>query len=82
MKTKNITILAVDDSEDDQALITLAFRQNGVSCPINWVGRGDEAIAYLKGDGKFSDRSRFAYPTFVMTDLKMPGGMGSRFCSI
>jgi CheY-like chemotaxis protein len=76
MKTKNITILAIDDSDDDQALITLAFRHNGVTCPINWVGSGDEAIAYLKGEGKFSDRSRFAYPTFIMTDLKMPGGDG------
>ena len=76
MKTKNITILAIDDSEDDQALITQAFRLNGVTCPINWVGSGEEAIAYLKGEGKFSDRSRFAYPSFVMTDLKMPRGDG------
>ena len=76
MKTKDITILAIDDSEDDQALITRAFRQNGLTCPINWVRNGDEAIAYLKGEGRFSDRSRFAYPTFVMTDLKMPCGDG------
>jgi two-component system response regulator len=76
MKTKDITILAVDDSEDDQTLITRAFRQNGVICPINWVGGGVEAIAYLKGEGKFSDRVKFAYPSFVMTDLKMPIGDG------
>jgi CheY-like chemotaxis protein len=76
MKTKNITILAIDDSEDDQTLLTRAFRQNGVTCPINWVGGGEEAIAYLMGEGKFSDRSRFPYPSFVMTDLKMPCGDG------
>jgi CheY-like chemotaxis protein len=76
MKTKYITILAIDDSEDDQALITRAFRMNGVTCPINWASSGEEAIAYLKGDGQFSDRSRFPYPTFIMTDLKMPGGDG------
>ena len=74
MKTTNITILAIDDSEADQELITLAFRQNGVTCTINWASSGDEAIAYLKGEGKFSDRSGFAYPTFIMTDLKMPKG--------
>jgi len=76
MKTKNITILAIDDSKDDQELITRAFRENGVTCPINWVDCGEEAIAYLKGEGQFSDRSRFAYPSFVMTDLKMPRGDG------
>ena len=76
MKTKNFTILAIDDSVNDQQLITRAFRQNGVTCPINWVGSGEEAIAYLLGEGKFSDRSRFAYPSFVMTDLKMPRGDG------
>ena len=76
MKTKNITILAIDDSVDDQTLIDRAFRQNGVTCAINWVNGGYEAIAYLKGEGKFSDRSRFPYPSFVMTDLKMPAGDG------
>jgi CheY-like chemotaxis protein len=76
MRNKTITILAIDDSEDDQVLITRAFRQNGVTCPIEWVSSGEEAIAYLKGNGKFFDRARFPYPTFVMTDLKMPGGDG------
>jgi two-component system response regulator len=76
MKSTTFTILAADDSEDDRLLITRAFRQNGVTCPINWVQSGEEAIAYLKGEGKFSDRKAFAYPSFVMTDLKMPRGDG------
>jgi CheY-like chemotaxis protein len=33
---------------------------------------GVEAIAYMMGEGKYADRSKFAYPTFIMTDLKMP----------
>ena len=76
MKTKNITILAIDDSEIDQELITRAFRKNGVSGPIYWVSCGDDAIAYLKGVGQYADRSRFGYPNFIMTDLKMPNGDG------
>ena len=28
------------------------------------------------GEGKFSDRKKFPYPTFVVTDLKMPGEDG------
>jgi CheY-like chemotaxis protein len=76
MKNNHVTILAVDDSLDDQELITRAFRQNGVTCPIHWASGGDEAIAYLRGEGKFSDRERYAYPSFLMTDLKMPRGDG------
>ena len=76
MKTKNITILAIDDCGIDQELITRAFRNNGVSGIINWVSCGDEAIAYLKGGGQYADRTRFGYPNFIMTDLKMPNGDG------
>jgi CheY-like chemotaxis protein len=76
MKTRDITILAIDDSRDDQDLITRAFRMNGVTCHISWASSGNEAIAYLQGEGQFSDRSRFPYPTFIMTDLKMPNGDG------
>jgi len=37
------------------------------------VTSGHEAVAYLKGEGKYSDRDVFGYPDFVLTDLKMPG---------
>jgi CheY-like chemotaxis protein len=30
----------------------------------------------MKGEGKFADRVKFAYPTFITTDLKMPGADG------
>lgn len=76
MKTKDITILSVDDSSDDQLLISRAFKANGVTRPIVWVSSGEEAIAYLKGAGRFSDRALFPYPSFIMTDLKMPKGDG------
>jgi CheY-like chemotaxis protein len=76
MKQRIPTILGVDDAPDDQALITLAFRKNGVTCPILWTRSGEEAISYLKGEGQYADRSAFPYPTFVMTDLKMRDGDG------
>ena len=66
----------VEDDPDDQALISLAFRQNGVTTDIQCLKGGEEAIAYLKGDGEYSDRARFPYPSFIMTDLKMPVGDG------
>ena len=40
------------------------------------MASGAQAIAYMMGDGKFADRQKYAYPTFIMTDLKMPDGDG------
>ena len=76
MKKFHATILIVDDDENDQMFILRAFRKIGVTDPIHAVNGGDEAIAYMKGEGKYADRVKFAYPTFIITDLKMPKGDG------
>ena len=76
MKKYHATILIVEDDRNDQFLIVQAFKAIGVTDPIQVVGDGAEAIAYMMGKGKYSDRKKFAYPTFVITDLKMPKGDG------
>jgi len=76
MKNYHTTILIVDDDHNDLVLIEQAFRDIGVNDPIHLITGGREAIAYMTGEGKFSDRSRYAYPTFITTDLKMPGADG------
>ncbi len=65
--------MVVDDDLNHLHLIEAAFRANGVEDPIHLIGGGREAIAYMMGEGRYSDRSRYAYPTFITTDLKMPG---------
>src|SRR6185436_4838404 len=72
MKKYFATILVVEDDKNDHFLIERALRAAGVLGPIHVVGDGAEAIAYFMGEGKFADRQTYAYPTFVMTDLKMP----------
>src|SRR5690349_4005018 len=72
MKKYFATILVVEDDANDQVLIEKALRTAGVAGPMHMVGDGAEAIAYMMGEGKYADRSVFAYPTFIMTDLKMP----------
>ena len=47
-----------------------------MTVPIQMVSDGGEAIAYILGEGKYSDRKKFAYPTFIITDLKMPKADG------
>jgi CheY-like chemotaxis protein len=76
MKRTHLTILLVDDAPDDLFLIETAFRDAGIHDPIRTVESGEEALAYLNGNGKFGDRSKFEFPSFIITDLKMSNGDG------
>jgi len=76
VKKFHATILIVEDDKNDQFLIEHAFRKLGVTDPIQIVNDGAEAIAYMMAEGKYADRAKFAYPTFIMTDLKMPRADG------
>ena len=72
MKNLQPTILVVDDSPDDQTLIKHVLKKIGVTDPVHVLSNGVEAIEYMMGEGKYADRKKYAYPTFIMTDLKMP----------
>lgn len=73
MKKANPTILVVDDDANDLLFIQAAFKSVGVTSHCHIINGGNEAIAYLTGEGKYADRALYAYPDFVITDLKMPG---------
>jgi CheY-like chemotaxis protein len=66
------TILLVDDTENDRILMRAAFKKANLNCPLLELQNGEEAIAYLKGDGPYRDRSHFPLPTVVLLDLNMP----------
>ena len=66
------TILLVDDSENDLALMRIAFKKAGYNSPLQEVHNGEEAIAYLQGDGPYSDRDKFPLLTVMLLDLNMP----------
>jgi CheY-like chemotaxis protein len=76
MKKGTPTILVVEDDSNDQFMLMRGFKKIGVTTPIHVVNNGLEAISYMMGEGKFANRAEFAYPTFIMTDLKMPGADG------
>jgi CheY-like chemotaxis protein len=76
MKKYHSTILIVDDEATDRIFIERAFRAIGVKDPIHAVDDGRTAIAYMQGEGIYANRDLYAYPTFVTTDLKMPGADG------
>jgi CheY-like chemotaxis protein len=69
-------ILLVDDDENDVMFTTIALQRAGVSCPVQVVKNGREALAYLSGEGKFADREQYPVPYLVFLDLKLPFIMG------
>jgi len=66
-------ILLAEDREDDILLIRKAFQVANISNPVFVVRDGDEAISYLLGTGKYSNRAEFPLPDLLLLDLKMPG---------
>lgn len=73
----SLPILVAEDDENDVALLLRAVKKGGFNNPIQMCRDGEEALEYLRGAGRFSDRSEFPFPNIIITDLKMPrkGGL-------
>ena len=70
------TILLVDDSENDLMLMRAVFKKVGFGGSLHEVHNGEEAMAYLKGEGAYHDRRQFPLPTVMLLDLNMPKRSG------
>ena len=66
------TILLVDDSENDLFLMSRAFEKADFKSPLQTVHNGEQAIAYLKGEGVYNDRNHYPLPMVMLLDLNMP----------
>ena len=66
------TVLLAEDDPDDVLLTQLAFERARLANPLQVVRDGEEAIAYLSGEGAFADRDRFPVPILLLLDLQMP----------
>jgi CheY-like chemotaxis protein len=71
-----VPILMVEDSADDVALVRRAFKKGGIEVPLAVAGDGDQAVAWLAGEGEYADRDRFPLPRLVLLDLKLPRRSG------
>src|SRR5579885_1437679 len=65
--------LLVEDADTDAVLIRRAFSKGNIVNPLQVVTNGLEAIAYLKGEGRYANRAEFPLPELVLLDLKLPG---------
>jgi CheY-like chemotaxis protein len=79
MEAKQATILQillVEDGDDDAFFFRHALEASGLNTKLMRVTDGHQAIAYLKGDAPFADRSTYPFPDMVVTDIKMPRASG------
>jgi CheY-like chemotaxis protein len=65
-------ILLAEDDEDYVHLMRQAFTRANIPNPIHVVWNGEEAIWYLKGVGKYSNRDEYPLPELLLLDIKMP----------
>jgi CheY-like chemotaxis protein len=72
-------ILIIEDRADDVLLIQRAFKKAGIPNPVHAVCTGEDAIAYLIGEGRYANRAEYPLPALILLDLKMPGIDGFDF---
>lgn len=64
--------MIADDSETDIFFLLRAFAGSHIKNPVYVVRSGAEAIQYLAGEGRYSNRASYPLPKIVFLDLKMP----------
>jgi CheY-like chemotaxis protein len=70
------TVLLVEDNPSDVFIVRRTFQKLELESSVQVVSDGDQAIAYLSGTGKYSDREQFPLPAVVLLDLKLPRRFG------
>jgi len=66
-------ILLVEDNRMDVELTLDAFREVHLENRIDVATNGQQALDYLFGQGKYSDRKLYPMPNLILLDLKLPG---------
>lgn len=69
MKGAAVEILVVDDNEDDLIMIEEAFAEAQLINVIRTVRGGEEALAYLRREGRYQAMPR---PGLILLDINMP----------
>lgn len=62
-------VLLVEDNEHDVLLTREAFARSDWSVALHHVSNGEECLAYLRRQGRFSQAAR---PSLILLDLNMP----------
>ena len=69
---RDFTVLLVEDDLNDIFLVKRAFKMARVRNPLQVVTDGEDAIRYLRGEGKYANRDEHPLPRLVVMDIRMP----------
>jgi CheY-like chemotaxis protein len=72
VRTYDSWILQIEDEEAEIALLREAFTRAGILNPVRVARDGQQAIEYLAGEGRFSNRSIYPKPELALLDLNIP----------
>jgi chemotaxis family two-component system response regulator Rcp1 len=73
---RSVEILLVEDDPADEQLVQEALKESRVPVSLNVVEDGVEALAYVRGEGRFDG---VILPDLILLDLKMPRKSGLEF---
>lgn len=68
--TRPVRILMVEDGAADVRLTLESLKQSKLRNDVNVVETGEEALAYLRGEGEHADRP---WPDLILLDINLPG---------
>src|SRR5258706_15506620 len=72
MSDPDLPMLLVEDSEDDVFFMRRALKKARIHLPLQVAADGQQALNYLSGTGKYSDRAQYPLPCLMFLDLKLP----------
>src|SRR5207244_2754140 len=70
------SILLVEDDHQDAESFERALRGCQFENPLHVVHTAEEAISYLRGEGRYANRSAHPLPHLLVLDGNMPGRNG------
>jgi len=70
------TILLVEDDPSQALLVRRVLERARLANPVYTVVCGEDALAYLLGDGAFADRAAHPLPVLVLLDGQLPKRSG------